>query len=75
MRMSVSHTHGPGGQGEKHRALSENRHTPAGAGAGAGVGKSPPENAVEIFRGCSSSQSSLKSPSRARRKTGCHRAS
>ena len=73
MRMSVSHTHGPGGQGEKHRAPTENRHTPAGAGAG--VGKSPPENAEEIFRGCSSSQSSLQSPSRARRKTGCHRAS
>lgn len=48
MKMSVSHTHGPGGQGEEHRVPPENRHTLAGAGVR--VGNSPPENTEEILR-------------------------
>ena len=59
MRMSVSHTHGPGGQGEKHRTPSEHHHTPEQGE----TTLSPSENTKEIVRGCSSLWSSFKSPS------------
>ena len=59
MRMSVSHTHGPGRQGEKHHAPSEHHHTPEQGEPTL----SPSEDTKEIVRGCSALWSSFKSPS------------
>ena len=59
VRMSVSHTHGPGRQGEKHHAPSEHHHTPEQGEPTL----SPSEDTKEIVRGCSALWSSFKSPS------------
>ena len=59
VRMSVSHTHGPGRQGEKHHAPSEHHHTPEQGEPTL----SPSEDTKETVKGCSALWSSFTSPS------------